>query len=680
MTQQRALHARPESIEESSKFNDAVGAAVAHTWHLDITAEIEAERQSRQREQRFRQLLETASDWYWESDVQGRATFISQNFQQMYGIAVAERLGKHLYNHPDTKIDPETGQKALAAIKARQPYNELIYSHELGDGRIVRVMTSAIPIFDGNGVFCGYCGVSKDITAQVEAERALRESEQRFRQLFEIGADYYFEYDEHHRYSYVSPTYETVVGIRPSQMIGKRLTDIPDVSVEPEMGRMAILAFKAKQPFRDFIYARTFADGRKRWFKTSAAPMFDSDGKFKGYRGVGAEITQHVETEQRARLAQHSLDEAAANLTQPFVVYDAEDRITAFNQAFTDLHSRDGYTPVCQGAHYRDIAEWQVRSGFYFAAPEDPPVTVDLLLEHYRSEAEHTYRLRDGRWMLAIYRPLPGGVRVGQLWTDISAIKRAEDAEAANRAKSEFLARMSHELRTPLNAVIGYSDLLLEDAEAEGREEQLISDLQCINSAGKHLLSMVNDVLDLSKIEAGKMDLALEPFELGSFIDDVVATCRPLILNNGSELVVDRGGELGTVIGDKTKLRQAVLNLLSNAAKFTKEGSVTLMLARYGAADGDWIRIAVRDTGIGISDENLPKLFQNFSQVETFASRRYGGTGLGLALSKNLCELMGGEISVESEPGRGSCFTIRVPATPRTSPSGAAAALRSAAS
>ena len=170
------------------------------------------------------------------------------------------------------------------------------------------------------------------------------------------------------------------------------------------------------------------------------------------------------------------------------------------------------------------------------------------------------------------------------------------------------------------------------------------------------------------------MDLALESFELGNFIDDVVATCQPLILNNGNELVVERGGELGTIVGDKTKLRQVVLNLLSNAAKFTKQGRVTLMLAREGAADGDWIRIAVRDTGIGISDDNRPKLFKNFSQLESYTSRSYGGTGLGLALSKNFCKLMGGDISVESEPGRGSCFTILVPAISGASPLGEAAA------
>jgi signal transduction histidine kinase len=209
--------------------------------------------------------------------------------------------------------------------------------------------------------------------------------------------------------------------------------------------------------------------------------------------------------------------------------------------------------------------------------------------------------------------------------------------------------------------VIGYSEILLEDAQIEAQEEH-IADLRRINSAGNHLLSLVTDVLDMSAIEADKMELAVSPFELVDFIEDVVSTSRSLVTANNNEFAVERIGDLGLVMSDPTRLRQATLNLLSNAGKFTKNGKVTLSVAREKMASVDWIKISVKDTGIGISQDNLGKLFRDFNQAEASTEARYGGTGLGLALSQKLCAVMGGAITVDSEPGRGSCFTIRVPA------------------
>lgn len=236
-----------------------------------------------------------------------------------------------------------------------------------------------------------------------------------------------------------------------------------------------------------------------------------------------------------------------------------------------------------------------------------------------------------------------------------------EEAELASEAKSVFLAKMNHQLRTPLNAVIGYSEILLEDAEASGNAEQ-IADLERINSAGRHLLSLVTDVLDVGKIVSADLDLVMRPIDLVKFVDDVESTCRSLIEVNGNRFVVERGEELGTISTDETRLRQIVINLLSNAGKFTRRGVVTLAVRRSSYKGSDALVISVADTGIGISRAALERLFTNFSQAEVSTAAKYGGTGLGLALSRKLCHLMDGEIDVESEPGRGSVFTVRLPA------------------
>jgi signal transduction histidine kinase len=230
--------------------------------------------------------------------------------------------------------------------------------------------------------------------------------------------------------------------------------------------------------------------------------------------------------------------------------------------------------------------------------------------------------------------------------------------EIASQHKSKFLANMSHELRTPLNAIIGYSEMLQEEADDLG-EAALLPDLQKINAAGKHLLGLINDILDLSKIEAGKMDLFLEDFSVPDLVRDVAAIVRPLVEKNANSLVVECADDLGTMHADLTKVRQALFNLLSNASKFTDHGTITLAVQRE--AD-DWLSFAVSDTGIGMTEEQMSRLFEAFSQAEASTRTKYGGTGLGLAISRQFCRLMGGDLTVESVYGQGSTFTARLPA------------------
>lgn len=243
-----------------------------------------------------------------------------------------------------------------------------------------------------------------------------------------------------------------------------------------------------------------------------------------------------------------------------------------------------------------------------------------------------------------------------------------ELAEAASIAKSRFLANVSHELRTPLNAVIGLSQLLQDDAKDQNLPSDLITDLETINSAGKHLLELINDILDLSKIEAGKMTLYPETFEIGTLIHNVVLTVKPVIEKNSNILEVHCEQPLGTVYADQTRMRQVLLNLLSNAAKFTTDGKVMLTVKTEPAdfnrnTPFDMITFTITDTGIGMTEVQQQQLFQPFTQGDNSTTKRYGGTGLGLAISRHFCQIMGGEILVKSQPGVGSTFSVRLPLT-----------------
>ncbi|MBL8550112.1 MAG: hypothetical protein JNJ73_08995 [Hyphomonadaceae bacterium] len=279
-------------------------------------------------------------------------------------------------------------------------------------------------------------------------------------------------------------------------------------------------------------------------------------------------------------------------------------------------------------------------------------------------------------WWMAVYYT---HVLTQQSATQIEADRRRETsarlrlamekAEKANKSKSIFLAKMSHELRTPLNAVIGYSALLIEEVQGAPGEEDIISDLNKIHAAGRQLLTLVDEVLDLGRIESKAVALTSERVDLSAFVDDVLITARPLAAANGNELRVHRDEALAEIQSDATKLRQCLLNLLSNAAKFTRNGEITLTVRRERNPGGDWISLQVADTGIGIAKSAISRLFTDFEQASSAIKGDFGGTGLGLAISQRLCALMGGSIAVESELGKGSVFTIRIPAELHLTPS-----------
>ncbi len=369
---------------------------------------------------------------------------------------------------------------------------------------------------------------------------------------------------------------------------------------------------------------------------------------------------------EQAKKAEGLVIDAIESISEGFTLFDAEDKLVLSNSRYGELLYSGSLQPQ-PGDSYEAIITRSVRGGYIEDAQSDTASWLAKRLERHRNPARlHVQRRSDGRWLQISERKTEDGGTVA-VYTDITELKqREQEAEEANRAKSQFLANMSHELRTPLNAVIGITEMIKEDAEEFGQED-FIEPLQRISRAGKHLLNLINDILDLSKIEAGKVDFHLEEFNVPSLVRDVATTVQPLADTNGNQLIVRCSEDLGGMRADLTRTRQIMLNLLSNACKFTKDGEVTLAVKADHGASGEQLILEVSDTGIGITQEQIERLFEEFSQADSSTTRRYGGTGLGLAISRRLARMMGGDIEVASAPGEGSTFRVRLPRIVATS-------------
>jgi PAS domain S-box-containing protein len=425
------------------------------------------------------------------------------------------------------------------------------------------------------------------------------------------------------------------------------------------------LVFKASRGNED-IYELTYIrkDSSRFAAIVSVTALRDEQGGIIGYLLIGTDNTarKQVEAErmildQRVRDQQFYTRSLIESNIDALITTDPRGIITDVNKQMEALTgcTRDELI----GAPFKD----------YFTNSDLAEAGIKLVLSEGKvTDYELTARARDGKETVVSYnattfhdrdRKLQGVFAAAR---DVTERKRYEESlQQANRAKSVFLANMSHELRTPLNAILGYSEMLQEEA-VEKHLDEFASDLEKINAAGKHLLALINDILDLSKIEAGKMELFLESFELVQMIDDVASTILPLVEKNANTLHVERDSDLGSMYADQIKVRQGLFNLLSNAAKFTHEGNITLEVGRMVMDGDDWIEFRVTDTGIGLSPEQIVKLFQDFTQADASTTRKFGGTGLGLALTRRFSQIMGGDVTVHSVLGEGSIFSIKLPA------------------
>ncbi|CAN7322840.1 response regulator [Phyllobacterium sp. LjRoot231] len=372
--------------------------------------------------------------------------------------------------------------------------------------------------------------------------------------------------------------------------------------------------------------------------------------------------------EAAAERQRNTVRTAIETIPDGFAFFDADDKLVLVNQRYLEIfpETADLMTP---GTRFEDIMRAQAergRTGIDGADRED--WIKEAVRRHHDPHGTIERQFANGTWLRIAKRKTPEGGTVA-VYTDITDLKHRQTeleearrgAEVASHEKSRFLASMSHELRTPLNAIIGYSEMLIEDA-SDWDKPGFVADLGKIMGSGRHLLALINDVLDLSKIEAGKMELYIEPVSLKQLLAEVESTVAPLITKKGNRLTVTASVEPDEIETDKTKLRQNLFNLLSNAAKFTENDEIRLSVRRYQDERGDLVEFAVSDNGIGMTEEQQAKLFQAFVQVDASTTRNYGGTGLGLAITQHFIKMMGGTIEVESEFGKGSTFRFTIPA------------------
>ncbi len=429
-------------------------------------------------------------------------------------------------------------------------------------------------------------------------------------------------------------------------------------------------AFSSGETWEDTFPLRRH-DGAFRWFLSRAEPVRDRAGAIVRWFGTNTDVTDSRDAEAAVRRS--------------------EERFRTLISASADLI----WTAGPDGGLIPPLPTWRAYTGqteadyagwgwLDIVHPDDRPRVTELWHEALDNRAlfhaEFRLRRRDGEWRYSEARAAPvlsadGTVRewVG-VNSDITERRHAEEAmqdakelaESANRAKSQFIANMSHELRTPLSAVIGYSEMLAEEIEDVG-QTHLLTDVGKIESSARHLLGLINDVLDLSKIEAGRMTVEAVDFDVAAMVDEVVSATGSLVAKKDNSLRLDLADGLGRMQSDELKIRQCLMNLVSNAAKFTEGGEIVLR-ARRGA--GDTVAFEVEDSGIGMTAEQVGRLFQRFSQADESTTRQFGGTGLGLAITRAFARRLGGDVSVESEPGRGSTFRLALAARVRSDDGG----------
>ncbi len=598
------------------------------------------------------------------ADLSGRLLFANAAYQALLRDAA-----------PTPDSGPEGSQAHLlspdAVGQVRKEQGAIELDETMGSDLSPRRFRSRhFPIHDDAGNIVAVGGIYHDaMREQALAQRAVHIQE-RFDDITRLVSDWVWEVDQDFNFTYVSARVMEVFGMHPRLLLGSNLFDLgvfTDTSGQvPDQS--------SRSPFRDKVFRVIGTDGRARLCRLSGMPIFETTtGVFIGYRGTGNDITAQLDAEDRASRAQLRLAEAIESSSEGFALFDRNNRLVICNGKYREYHPTIAELLV-PGAAYEDLVRAGAERGQFTDAAGRIEEWIASELERQRDPQGATeQRLSDGRWLKVSDRRTEDGSTVC-LRTDITELKQREEAlrraeessraaretaELANRAKTEFLANMSHELRTPLNAIIGFSEIIMGEMFGPIGVEQYKEYMKDIHESGSHLYNLINDILDVSKAEAGKLELSESEIDIA----DTVTRCVRLVGERAEraevalEVEVPQG--LPLLYADERKIKQILLNLLSNAVKFTPTGGKVSISARI-EPDG-WFCFAITDTGIGISEQDMADVMAPFGQVDSTLARRYEGTGLGLPLTKALVDLHGGELDLQSELDVGTTVTVRLP-------------------
>lgn len=663
----------------------------------DVTSVVEAEAALRQSEAQMREILEnsplgvsiTRRDEAVGNEA-GKRIFANIALAEMFGYSSVEEL--LATEVTETWVNRDDLIRANQILRSEGEVRDFVVRRYRVDGSIIWTSFSARPIqFNGvestmvwhvdvterqqaeealkaahNELEFQVAERTKELTEEIaerkQIEKALRESEQQLRDFGEAASDWYWEMDANFRITHITGGFTDATGIPAEAVMGlaRTATGVFD-NLNEEQIRVHQEDLENHRPFRNFIRSRIKDDGTPVWLSINGKPTFDQSGNFIGYRGTGMDITHTYESEQRLL----SLSDAIESMPEPVAVFDKDDRFIFTNHAFRDLnrHVSDAIQ-VGQSfeAFLRAVADLGMPSG---AQGRKESWIDERLTLHRTPGAPFELQISQKLWYLTIEKTLENGGNV-LLLTNITKLKEAqrdleaakETADRANRAKSEFLSSMSHELRTPMNSILGFSQLLSDDP-ATPLDDSHQRFVQRILDNGEHLLALIDQILDLSKIESGNQEIDLMDVPVNDLIDDCMRTARPLAAPQNIQLTL--GSEITPLLScraDAGRLRQVILNLLSNAIKYNREdGEVTLFVETRSF---NKIRISVTDTGFGIHPDQQAHLFTPFNRLG-YETSNIQGSGIGLSIAKKLIELMEGSIGMTSEIDTGSTFWVELP-------------------